>query len=380
MRRRRRFGALRRLPSGRWQARYTLASGEQVKADRTFATKTEADRFLARTELDLAGGTWVDPRAGHVTVEDWAARWMSSATHLKPKTRASYESVLRSVIVPSLGRVHVGDVRPMQVREWVASLTRRDLSPSRIRQSYRLLSQLMSAAQLEGLIASSPCVGVKLPRLPEHEPHVLTVDQVHALAAAMPSPYALFTRTLAYTGMRFGEGAGVQRRFVDLDRSVLVVAASLSDVDGVLSLQEPKTHQHRAVTLPGFLVDELRSHLPQVRPDQDALVFTTADGFPIRHPNFMRRVWRPACAAIGIEATPHDLRASHASWLYDMGWSPIEIAARLGHASATVTTKHYARRIVGRDREIATRLDELHGASSYGTPMARGPGRQGSDQ
>jgi hypothetical protein len=49
----------------------------------------------------------------------------------------------------------------------------------------------------------------------------------------------------------------------------------------------------------------------------------------------------------------------HASWLYDQGWSPVEIGARLGHSRATVTAKHYARPMHGRDVELAAGLDYL---------------------
>ena len=66
---------------------------------------------------------------------------------------------------------------------------------------------------------------------------------------------------------------------------------------------------------------------------------------------------------VGIDARPHDLRASHATWLYDAGWSPVEIAARLGHAKATITTKHYARHVLSRDVEIAAGLDGVFAAS-----------------
>jgi hypothetical protein len=38
-------------------------------------------------------------------------------------------------------------------------------------------------------------------------------------------------------------------------------------------------------------------------------------------------VWTPACKAAGVAARPHDPRAT---WLYDAGWSPVEIAARWG--------------------------------------------------
>jgi integrase len=358
--RRRQFGAVRRLPSGRWQARYTLPSGERISPPDTFATKAEAGRYLARVELEVASGTHVDHRAGEVTVGEWAGRWMAAATHLRPKTRASYESLVRTVIGPALGGRRLRDLRPMQVREWVAASTRRGLSPSRVRQAYRLLSQMLDTAVLDGLIPSSPCVGIRLPRLAEHEPTILTMHQVADLAAVMPEPSdGLFVMTLAYTGMRFGEGAALARRNVDLERRVLTVAASLSDANGLLTIEEPKSHQHRIVTLPAFLADELAGHLAarvKVRPD--ALVFTSPDGLALRHSNFMRRVWHPACERVGVAATPHDLRASHATWLSDMGWSPVEIAARLGHAKATVTTKHYARRVSGRDVDIAAGLDE----------------------
>jgi len=78
------------------------------------------------------------------------------------------------------------------------------------------------------------------------------------------------------------------------------------------------------------------------------LVFVSPHGLPVHHSNFLHRIWAPAVKAVGLDLRPHDLRASHATWLYDAGWSPVEIAARLGHAKATITTKHYARRVVGR--------------------------------
>lgn len=223
----------------------------------------------------------------------------------------------------------------------------------------------------DGLLAASPCVGVRLPRLPDHEPNVLTVSDVHRLAAEMPGQYRLFTLLLAYSGLRFGEAAGLARTRVDLGRSRLSVAASLSDADGVLTLEDPKSHQQRLVTLPAFLVDELRVHLADDPARSGmALVFMSPEGFPVRHGNFMRRVWYPACDRAGVTATPHDLRATHATWLYDMGWSPVEIGARLGHSSATVTTKFYARAVVGRDVEIASRLDALASSLDVETPGA----------
>jgi hypothetical protein len=55
----RRFGRVRRLPSGRWQARYKGPDGVDRPADRTFASKTDAERWLALTEAEIIRGDWI---------------------------------------------------------------------------------------------------------------------------------------------------------------------------------------------------------------------------------------------------------------------------------------------------------------------------------
>jgi hypothetical protein len=50
----RQFGTVRKLPSGRWQARYPDGSGRKVSADRTFPTKADANQFLNAVQTDMA--------------------------------------------------------------------------------------------------------------------------------------------------------------------------------------------------------------------------------------------------------------------------------------------------------------------------------------
>lgn len=85
--RRRSFGSVRRLPSGRYQVRYYSLDGQRHSAPQTFATKTDANRQLAMLEADMERGRWVDPRLGSRTLASWAEHYMTTAVHLKPKTR-----------------------------------------------------------------------------------------------------------------------------------------------------------------------------------------------------------------------------------------------------------------------------------------------------
>ena len=369
---RRRFGRVRKMDSGRWQVRYGTPDGNEHTGPQTFATKTEASRFLSHVEADIDRGVWLDHRLGHIPLRQWAKRYMATTTHLKPKTRESYASLLRSTILPTLGDIQVAQLRTITVQEWISELTSRGLSPSRIRQSYRLLSQIMAAAEDSALIATSPCRRVRLPRMPESDPHILSHGQVADIVSAAPKPYDLLLEILAYTGLRIGEAFALRRRSMDVLNGRLFVTESLSDVNGHLTFETPKSHQQRAVSLPAFLAAKIRNHLDVgVDAHLDALLFVGATGQPLRYSGFLRRVWRPALeAAALIDVTPHDLRATHASWVIDEGGSVMDAAARLGHAAGTVTTRHYARPVDGRDAEIATRLDQSAGTTE--SDRARG--------
>ena len=61
---RRRFGQVRRGPSGKYQASFVGPNGKRQNAPDTFLTKTDASRWLVKVEADLSRGTWLDDELG----------------------------------------------------------------------------------------------------------------------------------------------------------------------------------------------------------------------------------------------------------------------------------------------------------------------------
>jgi integrase len=57
--------------------------------------------------------------------------------------------------------------------------------------------------------------------------------------------------------------------------------------------------------------------------------------------------------------TVHGLRHSHASMLIEMGFSPLEIADRLGHESVKTTLDTYSHLYPDKDNELAGRLNQF---------------------
>jgi integrase len=254
--------------------------------------------------------------------------------------------------------VEIGQVRPITVGEWIASMSKRKLSASRIRQAYVVLSQIMKAAVHNEMIRTSPCRGIKLPRLPQTEPHVLTQDEVKRLIAAADAPLDLIVQILAFGGLRIGEVFALRRGRVALETGHLVVAESLTEIAGRHSFGTPKSHQMRVITIPAFLVEALRAHLDRMTDkDPSALLFVGRTGKPLHYNAWRTWKWDPAVKAAGLEdVTPHDLRATHASYVAERH-GVMAAARRLGHANASVTTRHYARALDGKDAEIAESLD-----------------------
>src|SRR4051794_3708966 len=161
-----------------YQARYRGPDGLDHPAPSTFPSKREADRFLSLVEADIATGKWYAPSAGRTTIAEWAEQWFSAAASgWKPKTRLSYRGVLDRLVLAHLGKAQLANLRPIQVSKWVGSLSE-SLSPSQLRQANRLLAQLMASAVDNDMIPASPCRGIRLPRLPEADPRILSIEQV----------------------------------------------------------------------------------------------------------------------------------------------------------------------------------------------------------
>ncbi|MEO8889367.1 MAG: tyrosine-type recombinase/integrase, partial [Jatrophihabitantaceae bacterium] len=285
---------------------------------------------------------FVDPQAGQVTVGDWSQRWLAAASgHLKIKTIAGNESLLKTKIMPRFGAVPLSGMKQIMVNEWVTDLGSQGLSSSSVRQSYRLLSQIMRSAADTNLIAATPCRGVRLPRMPQTEPHIVTPKQADLIAAATPAPHDALIMLLAYAGLRIGEAFAVRRSSFDVDARTISVTEKVVEIGGQLSFDTPKSHQKRSVTLPEFVVVRLRVALAGIDAAPDALLFDNSRGGPQHYTGWRRSYFDPAVRAVGLtDFTPHDLRASHATWVAERH-GVMAAAARLGHARASVTTRHY---------------------------------------
>lgn len=202
----RRFGRVRQLPSGRWQARYRGPDDIDRPAPRTFESKTSAERWLSVTEAEILQGDWIDPDAGTVLVADYGTAWIEERPGLRPKTISLYRYLLRAHIAPHFKAVKGAD---------------REDSPER---------------------------------------PVLTVAQVYALADTVGPRYRALVLLATFASLRWAELAALRKEDIDLKTCTVRVTRQLVYLPGGgHSFAPPRSRAGvRVVAFPDLIVPDLQ--------------------------------------------------------------------------------------------------------------------------
>lgn len=355
------MSSIRKTAAGRWQARFRDPLGQQ--RGKTFRTKAEATRFLERTGNSLQRGDWVDPVLGQQIFAEWAEVWERTAVDLRPTTRDLYGYILRTYLTPTFGPMSLGRIQPLDVRVWLAELNSTDLNAASVNRAFRLLRRIMNVAVQSGVIVKSPCSGVRPPSVPRNEMMFCSAEQVADLAAAIDPWYRCLVLTAAYTGLRWGELAGLKRQKVDLLHKELTVWEQMTELNGQISFGPPKTDAgRRKIRLSNFLVDLLHGQLAErAQPGLDGLVFVTKEMDALRRNNFRRTYWLPATAHAGLEGLRfHDLRHTAVALAIANGAHAKAIQQRMGHSSVTITLDRYGHLLPALDEQMADGLDRMY--------------------
>jgi integrase len=362
--RKRRFGSVRKLPSGRWQGRYSGPDGLLRKAPQTFETKRAAEDWLIEAESQMLRGEWLDPEAGKISFGQYADQWVRERD-LKARTREEYERALRLHIRPYLGNKALNAITPAVIRQWRADRLAGEVGKSTVAKCYRVMHAIFTTAvDDDELIRRNPCRVKGAGQDTADERPTATLGQVFAIAGAIQPRYRLLVLLATFAQLRFGELIALRRRSVSLTTMELRVRKATSEMeDGTQVDDDPKSEAgKRPISLPHGLRGDIEVHLARFAQSGPAgRLFVGPQGAVPRRRNF-NRVWRRALTEAGIPLDMglhlHDLRHTGSTWSAQSGATLREVMARIGHSStrAAMIYQHATR---DRDQAIAAALDVL---------------------
>lgn len=333
----RRFGRIRRRPSGRWQVGYTGPDGKIRYAEQTFPTKGMAETWLAGIETDLHRGAWKAPEGGDITLHEWADYWIAHRPDLRPRTRELYVGLLANHILPAFEEYRLADITTSVVRDWHASLFgKKQIGPTVVARCYRLLRGMLQTAVEDGRIATNPCIikGAGIEHIPERP--IATLAEITALADVIIPKYRVMVLLAVWCGLRLGELLALTRKDIDLLRNTVRIERTYQELrDGKMIISPPKTEAGlRTVAIPPHIIPEIEAHMTTwVQPESEALVFTGQDGKPLRR-GVWQFAWTQARKSVNLTGLHfHDLRHTGNTLAAATGASTKELMARMGHAS-----------------------------------------------
>ncbi|MCC7103663.1 MAG: site-specific integrase [Chloroflexi bacterium] len=366
-------GTVYKRKDGRWCAAVTVNGRQRYVYART---RQAAAEQLARALADVQSGLSLPSQK--LTVRDYLSRWLDDAAKpkVRPRTFESYSMIVNRHLIPSLGRVPLAKLSPVDAQRYLNAKLESGLSAKTVANHRAVLRRALGQALKWGLVARNVATLVDPPRVERHEVEPLSADEARQLLAAAQGHRleALFTVALAL-GLRQGEALGLRWEDVDLDTCVLRVRRQLQRIGHAWQLTEPKTaRSRRALALPGFAVEALRRHKVRQLEEQLAggawwtgnawgLVFTSEAGTPIEGSN-LHGVYRRLLAKAGVQPRRfHDLRHSCATLLLEQGEDLRTVMEVLGHSQISLTANTYQHVRASLLKGAADRMQALLGGA-----------------
>ena len=339
--------------TGKWliQYRYTDWQGKRRKSTkRGFATKREAEEwlrnFLIKQKADF-----------DMKFEDfWKMYYADIETRLREHTMRTKKYIVELKILPYFGNKRVNDITAADIRQWQNELIKMGYSPTYLKTINNQLSAIFNYEVRYYDLKSNPCAKAgSMGKSKAEEMDFWIGEEFRKFIDSVMNKrlsYMAFM-TLYWTGMRLGELLALNPKDVDLEKRTISITKSYQRLGKKDVITPPKTPKSkRVITIPEFLAADIKDYMDSLYDLQEDDRLFPITKYYLEH-EMQRGIKESGVKRIRV----HDLRHSHASMLIELGFSPLEIANRLGHEKVETTLNTYAHLYPNKQTKLAERLD-----------------------
>jgi integrase len=366
-------GSIRKLPSGKYQVRYTDPAGVRRTARITFDTARMAERELQLVRASIENGTWTadnTPQAGDldpktVTLRELAGYWRDQRTTstgqaLSPSTLGEYERLISSTLRDFADRP-IREITTQQLERWRSPEMRR--APNQTVKAYKHLKTLMTWAYKRHWLASNPCNIERGTSYKSEEPETPSRKQVEIMLESANSPFDTLLTIAAWGGLRKGEILELRRKDVDKVQaedgatfiSLNVRRAVIWQGSQALVKTTKTAKSVREVLLPASASAQVDAYLKTLSIDPEALLFSNKPGLNEHWGEFkIKPLWAAVCKEAGFKGRFHSLRSFAMTQFAITGATNQDLMDRAGHSDIATAMRY--QRGTGREFELIKKL------------------------
>lgn len=347
-------------------------------------TQKEAEAKAAELKVLLKKG--IDITATGDTLSTWIKYWLSSK---KNKFSPSYYNACEAHLqyfADTLGNVAISKIKPLDIQNLMNNLeksnptTERPSSKRTLKDYLQKLSSVFEFAIDNRVIDYNPCRKIEISRsAPKDERRALTAEEMQRIEefhhdAQLPAMLML------YSGLRRGEASALLWSDIDLKNKTITVNKSIDFSNNSLKL--PKTKAGiRTVHIPQKLVDYLKG----VK-HHGIYVIESASGKPMTatawrslwnsymtdmnikygyggiNPFTGKKIYKHAPTKLPMvidEFTPHCLRHTFCTLLYEAGIDVLVAQNQMGHTDVKTTLGIYTHLNKIHEENSMSKLDDF---------------------
>ncbi len=354
------------------------------------STQKEADEKALAVKLAMRKG--IDVTSEHETFATWAARWLAIKSGEVGRSQAeAYKHALKHL--SPLDDLPIGKIKTIDVQEIVNSLadenpsTGRPSAPNTLRYIKITAQQVFRLAIENRVLDYNPAEAVKIPRtehsferraLTDEEQRWIIETDHRARTAAM---------IMMYAGLRRGELIPLLWTDVDLENRTISITKSAERVNGRFEVKDGAKSKSgvRTIIMPKVLTDYLfglKRESMFVCPSASGKMHTESswkkmwDSYikelNFRYGDFSGFIRKPkskfdpkGVPMVIPPITPHWLRHTYATMLYNAGVDVMTAKTLLGHADIKTTLGIYTHLDQRHKRLEVAKLDDFLSDASH---------------
>lgn len=311
----------------------------------------------------VAGTTYPPPVGQTPTFREFAETWFNE---MSVEWRESHKQRIRAdldrTLIPHFGDKAVGQIIKADILAFRAELAKVQARRKQTKLSNQRINKLMGPVRMilneaaDRYDFRTPFANIKQLKMRKTDVQPFSLEEVQSLIGAIRQDYRDYLAVRFLTGMRTSEIHGLKWKYVDFERSIIMVRET--HVCGRTEYTKTDGSQ-RDIQMCQVVHDALKSQEKATR-QLSEYVFCNREGHPIDAKNFTNRVWYPLLRHLGlVKRRPYQCRHTAATLWLASGESPQWIAAQLGHTTTEMLFRVYARFVPNLTRKDGSAFERL---------------------
>lgn len=348
---------IEKRPDGLYKSSVVIGRDAKGKYKRKyFYAKTIKELNLKKSEFERKLRLGILTDREEATMLEIGQEWLQyKSAFVSDRTYVRYKNIFNKHLKP-LHPYRLLDLKATNLQSILNAMAKKEYSRKTISEVKQTASQIMEYALMNDILYRNVFQAVKVPKAGKCTRLPISQVQIDLIRSAWSEHrMGIPSLLMLYCGLRRGELIALTWKDVDLTNKTLSISKAATTTSNQHTLKAPKTEAgKRLVPIPDFLVEILRSH----RASSSMMVCPSATG-TMMSSQAWKRAWDSYMHFLNLKAggrdrsrtnpkviavepfTPHQLRHTYATLLYNAGVDAKSAQEMLGHANVQTTLEIY---------------------------------------